>query len=283
MSILLNSRIFKTIRNIYLRFQDDDIPALAAQLTYYFILSFFPFLIFLITLVSFTPVTSEQALNDLSKIMPSSAYNIVSDIISQVVNSRRATFLSFGMLATIWASSNGMNAVIRGLNRAFDQKETRPFWKVRGLSVLATIALALTILFSFFLLVFGEIIGEQLFIFLGFSHIFKTVWTFIRYFIPLITMLLVFTLLYLFTPNRRLTLREVMPGSLFSTFGWILTSVLFSLYINNFGNFSRTYGSIGGVIALLIWLYWISIIILLGGELNATLAFSHPSVNGQKQ
>lgn len=283
MSILLNSRIFKTIRNIYLRFQDDDIPALAAQLTYYFILSFFPFLIFLITLVSFTPVTSEQALNDLSKIMPSSAYNIVSDIISQVVNSRRATFLSFGMLATIWASSNGMNAVIRGLNRAFDQKETRPFWKVRGLSVLATIALALTILFSFFLLVFGEIIGEQLFIFLGFSHIFKTVWTFIRYFIPLITMLLVFTLLYLFTPNRRLTLREVMPGSLFSTFGWILTSVLFSLYINNFGNFSRTYGSIGGVIALLIWLYWISIIILLGGELNATLAFSHPSVKGQKQ
>jgi membrane protein len=91
-------------------------------------------------------------------------------------------------------------------------------------------------------------------------------------------MLLVFTFVYHFTPSRRFRYREVIPGSIFSTLGWILTSLVFSFYINNFGNFSRTYGSLGGIIALLVWLYWISIIVMLGGELNASLAFMRAGI-----
>ncbi|WP_010681288.1 YihY/virulence factor BrkB family protein [Acetivibrio cellulolyticus] len=268
------ARLINVVKDLYFRFNDDDVPALASQLAYYFILAIFPFLIFLINLVSLTPITSEQALNDLSKIIPTAVYDIIRGVIGQVAQTNRETFLSFSMAATLWVSSNGMNAVVKSLNKAYDQHETRAFWKVRGLSIIATIAFAFTILFSFILLILGEIIGRNVFIFLGFSNSFKMLWPYIRFIIPVLIMFIVFTLLYRYMPNRRMKYYEVFAGSLFSSFGWFITSILFSLYVNNFSNYSSTYGSIGGIILLIIWLYWISIIILLGGELNASLAYN---------
>ena len=101
------------LKDIYFRFKDDDVPALSAQLTYYFILSFFPFLIFLITLVSYTPITNDQVLENFSKVLPLLSHQFISNVLDQIVASDRKTFLSLGMFATIWAASNGMNAVIR--------------------------------------------------------------------------------------------------------------------------------------------------------------------------
>mgnify|MGYP003827675369 CR=1 FL=1 len=124
------------------------------------------------------------------------------------------------------------------------------------------------------LLILGEIIGRNVFVFLGISNSFRTLWSFTRLIIPIVVMFIVFTLLYRYMPNRRMKYSEVFPGSLFSSLGWFITSILFSLYVNNFSNYSSTYGSIGGIILLIIWLYWISIIILLGGELNASLAYN---------
>ncbi|TYQ14978.1 UNVERIFIED_CONTAM: membrane protein [Acetivibrio alkalicellulosi] len=264
--------LFKIIRRIYLKFKDDDVPALAAQLTYYLILSFFPFLIFLITLLSYTPITSERVIRDISTILPATSYGIILDTINQILASRSGTLLSIGMIAAIWTSSNGMNAVIRGINKAYNIDESRPFWVVRGISIIATIALAIGILFSFILLVLGELIGKNLFQFMGFSYLFISVWTIARYIIPILFMLLVFILLYRFTPNNSQHCRDIIPGAVFSTAGWILISILFSFYVKNFNNYSNMYGSIGGVIVLLLWLYWISIIILLGGELNASIS-----------
>jgi membrane protein len=268
------TQIKKVVKDIYFRFKDDDVPALASQLAYYFILAIFPFLVFLINLVSITPITSEQALSNLSKVIPQEAYVIIRDVIGEVTRSNRETFLSFSMIATLWVSSNGMKAVVKGLNKAYDQHENRSVWKVRGLSIIGTVAFAFTILFAFILLILGEIIGKNVFVYLGFSSSFKTIWSYIRFIIPILIIFIVFTLLYRFMPNKRMKFTEVLPGSLFSTFGWFITSILFSLYVNNFSNYSNTYGSIGGIIFLIIWLYWISIIILLGGELNASLAYN---------
>lgn len=268
------AKLVELVKDLYFRFNDDDVPALASQLAYYFILAIFPFLIFLINILSITPITSEQALNDLSKVIPIAAYDIIRDVVSQVALSNRQTFLSFSMAATIWASSNGMNAVIKSLNKAYDQHENRSLWKVRGLSIVATVAFAFTILFSFILLILGEIIGRNVFVFLGFSNSFKTLWPYIRFMVPVVIMFIVFTLLYRYIPNRRMKYSEVLAGSIFSCLGWFITSLLFSLYVNNFSNYANTYGSIGGIILLIIWLYWISIIILLGGELNASLAYN---------
>ncbi len=267
-------RVIDLVKDLYFRFNDDDVPALASQLAYYFILAIFPFLIFLINLINITPVTSEQALHDLSKVMPTTAYDIIKDVISHVSNTNRQTFLSFSMAATIWAASNGMNAVIKSLNKAYDEHENRSLWKVRGLSIIATIAFAFTIILSFILLILGEIIGRNIFVFLGFSNSFKTLWSLIRFISPIVIMFIVFALLYRYMPNKRMKYSEVLAGSIFSSIGWFITSILFSIYVNNFSSYANTYGSIGGIILLIIWLYWISIIILLGGELNASLAYN---------
>ncbi len=269
-----DGKVIDLVKDLYFRFNDDDVPALASQLAYYFILAIFPFLIFLINLISLTPVTSEQALSDLSKVIPTAAYDIIKEVISHVSHTNRQTFLSFSMAATIWAASNGMNAVIKSLNKAYDQHESRSIWKVRGLSIIATIAFAFTIILSFILLILGEIIGRNIFVFLGFSNSFKTLWSLIRFISPVVIMFIVFTLLYRYMPNKRMGRSEVLAGSIFSSVGWFITSVLFSIYVNNFSYYANTYGSIGGIILLIIWLYWISIIILLGGELNASLAYN---------
>ena len=269
-----DGKIKVLLKDLYFRFNDDDVPALASQLAYYFILAIFPFLIFLINLLSLTPLTSEHTLNDLSKVIPPAAYDIIEEVISHVSKTNSQTFLSFSMAATIWAASNGMNAVIKSLNKAYDQHESRSLWKVRGLSILATIAFAFTIILSFILLILGEIIGRNIFIFLGLSDSFKTLWSLIRFISPIVIMFIVFALLYRYMPNKRMKYSEVLAGSIFSSIGWLITSILFSIYVNNFSNYANTYGSIGGIILLIVWLYWISIIILLGGELNASLAYN---------
>ncbi|NLW27469.1 YihY/virulence factor BrkB family protein [Acetivibrio saccincola] len=266
-----NNTLFAVIKRMYSRFKDNNIPAFASQLTYSFILSFFPFLIFLLTLISYTPVNSEKLMAFFSDTLPQVSYNIVLNTINQAIASRQSTLLPIGMITTIWMSSNGMNAVISGLNKAFNQKESRPFWKVRGISIIATLFLAIAILFSLVLLVFGEIVGKKIFQFLGVSRLFIGVWNITRYIITFSSMTIVFSLLYRFTPNNPPSLKEVIPGAIFSTSGWIIVSLLFSIYVNNYSNYSNMYGGIGGIIILLIWLYWISVIILLGGELNASL------------
>lgn len=270
---MTNKKWLLILKNLYCRFQDDEIPALGAQLTYYLLLAFFPFLIFVLTLLSYTHLASEEALVDLSRFLPANAYEVVHRIVEETVTPNRGTLLSFGMVAAFWLASNGVGALIRGINKAYDQEEKRPFWKVRGISLLFTLGMAVIIILSFGMLVFGELLGAYMFDILGVPHLFKAAWNIIRYLIPLAAMMLVFILLYHYTPNHRMRLKEVVPGSIFSTFGWVITSLVFSFYVNNFVNFSITYGSIGGIIVLLMWLYWSSIIVLIGGELNATLAF----------
>ena len=109
------NKVYELLTDFYVRFQEHEVPALGAQLTYYLLLAFFPFLIFLLTLLSYTPIASEEALNDLSRILPADAYKVVIEVLRQTLGSSRQTLLSLGALFTIWASSNGINAVIHGL------------------------------------------------------------------------------------------------------------------------------------------------------------------------
>lgn len=262
------------LEDLYCRFEDDEVTALGAQMTYYVILAFFPFLIFLLALLGLTPLSEEEVWSNLALVLPESSYMIISDIIRQIVKERNDAFLSFGMVATLWTASNGVSAIIKGLNKAYDEPETRPWWKHKSISVIFTIGIALVMVITIGLLVFGQVIGVQLFNWLHVPILFESVWRFIKFAIPLAAMLFIFILLYQIAPNRRLSLASVVPGAIFSTAGWIAISLLFAFYVNNFGNFARSYGSIGGIIVLLIWLYLSSIIILLGGEINATLTFN---------
>jgi membrane protein len=267
------SKTFEFVQCVVMRFREDDVPSLGAQLTYYLILAFFPFLIFLVSIVGFAHVSVDELLSDLIQVLPYETGQTVRSSINEATLNQNGTLLSFGMLATIWAASNGVNAIIKGLNKAYDEAETRPFWKVRGLSVLATLVLAIVILISILMLVFGNAIGQNLFQRMNYPAAFPRAWSILKLVVPLVSLFGVFFLLYRVIPNRRLSWRDVLPGSLFTTVGWIVSSLLFSFNVNQFGNYTKTYGSLCGIFVLLIWLYWSSIIMLLGGEINATIAF----------
>lgn len=261
------------LTELFHRFQDDEVPALGAQLTYYLILSFFPFLIFVLTLVSYTPLTRDDILSDLALVLPTDAYILIRDIIDETVASSSQVLLSFGMIATIWAASKGVMAIIKGINKAYDEAEDRPYWKVRLIAIVFMFVLVLVMLLSLVMMIFGKAIGQYVFELILLPNYFETIWGMIKYIVPISAMILFFIFLYYTAPNRKMTIKEVIPGAIFTTLGWIITSLLFAYYVNNFGNYSRTYGSIGGIIALLLWLYISSIIIILGGEINAALAY----------
>ncbi len=263
--------LIDVFKKLYKRFSEDEITALSAQLTYYLILSFFPFLIFLITLITYTPLVTEDSLFALSDLLPLETYYLVMDVVLGVVYTRSFTLLSFGMIASLWASSNGVAAVIRGINRAYDQKDNRSFIKVRVLALLFTFGLIIVIITALILLVLGRIWATTLFSYLGVSEYLISIWQWVRYGISLFVMWFIFTALYYYAPNRKIAFKEVIPGSTFAIIGWISISFLFAYYIDQFGNFSYMYGSIGGIFLLLIWLYISSIILLTGAEINAIL------------
>lgn len=255
---------------LFTRIRDDEVTGIGAQLAYYLLLSFFPFLIFLVTLVGYVDLSIEEMMELAREVVPQAAMNIVESILSEVTQSSSA-LLSIGMVATLWTASRGINAVIKGLNKAYDVEEDRKFWQIRLISLLSTLVLGLVLLVSVLLLVFGSWIGDELYRLLGQPRGFLWMWGWIQYSIPLIVLIAVFTALYWIAPNRKIRLLEALPGAVFATVGWLISSLLFSFYVSNFGNFSKTYGSLGGVIILLIWLYLSSVIIMIGGEMNAIL------------
>jgi len=256
---------------LYTRVQKNETTARGAQLSYFFILSIFPFLIFIITLIDYTPLTKQDTLDQLSLLLPETAFAIVEQIVSEVAAANNFTLLSLGILGTIWAASRGTSMLIKSINRAYNDNDNISFFRLNAVGIFATFAMALIILFTLSFLVFGSVIGELAFQHLGLTSIFSVSWSIFRYTIPLLIIFVSFTLLFLYSPNCRLRLKNVYPGAIFSTLAWVTASQAFAFYVNNFGNFSRTYGSIGGIIVFMIWIYISSVVVLLGGDINATL------------
>lgn len=277
----MKEKWIRCLGHLYSRIQKDEISAMGAQITYYLILSFFPFLIFIISIIGFMAMNPNEMLDTVSRMLPQESYEFIYGFISDLQTDRSSALLSIGMIATVWSASNGIMAILKGLNKAYNVEESRPFWRSRGLSYLFTLLMGFVILFCLVMLIFGRVIGEQVFTYLLLPDYFERIWMYAQYLIPLSSMILVFIGLYKILPNRTIKLRESLPGALFATISWIIVSLLFSVYVNNFGNYSNTYGSIGGVIVLLIWLYISSIIIILGGQINATLAFDKEGKLGQ--
>lgn len=257
------------------RFTKHHITGGGAELTYFLVLSVFPFLIVLLNALSYTPLGREDVILDMIKYIPADIQKIIEGFVSDVVSASSQSLLSVAALGGIWTASSGVRAVIRSLNEAYECSDKRSFLKQRGLSMLFTVILIIMIIIVFITLVLGKVLGQLLFDFLNISTYFLTIWNYLRFIIPLLFMILTFALLYKYGPNvegrRSIALKETLAGALFSSFGWILISTLFSFYVANFGKYSITYGSLGGVIVLLVWLFISSIIIILGGEINATL------------
>lgn len=275
-------RLFRFIKAMYCRLLDDDILALGAQMAYYLILSFFPFLIFLMALIGNSPISSQQVLMGLLGILPEEAYILVRNTVVEIVDTKAGGLAPVSGILALWFASNGIGSIITGLNKAYDEKERRPFWLVKLISIIFTLLLSTVIIFSFILLVFSGVIKKQILDGMELEPSYQNLWNTGRYIFISSVIFLVFLILYRFTPSRRMRWREVIPGAILATIGWLGTSLGFAYYVDNFSNYSRFYGSIGGVVVLLIWLYYSAVIVLLGGELNAALAYEKKAKDRDK-
>lgn len=275
---MANKYVLKTklfLKDLLKRMKEDSVTAMGAQLAYYLILSIFPFIIFFLNLLSYTPIARDDVLQNLIVILPSDTQRLITELLSETIDKSSDTLLSLGAITGIWAASRGIMSLIKSLNKAYGLEEKRSYIELRGVAILFTLALLVLLLVVLATLVFGEIIGNMIFDYIGLTEKFIIIWQYLRVIISVGFMILTFTLLYKFSPsirnNNKIKFKHTLPGAIFTSIGWIIISGLFYFYVNNFGNFGKTYGSLGGIIILLIWLYISSIIVITGGEINATI------------
>ncbi|PWI25314.1 ribonuclease [Kurthia sibirica] len=251
--------------------KEADVSSAGAQLAYFFLLSMFPLLLFVLTLLPFLNLPQEQVFSMLENILPEQVHSLIESTISDIMKSRSGGLLSIGIIATLWSASNGVNSLVKNLNRSYGMKETRPFLVARGMSLVFTVLLIGLVIVALVLPVFGRAIGVFLFSTIGIEDSFLTLWNYVRLIMPPILIFTVLVMLYWIAPNITLYFKSAIPGAIFSTVAWVLISFAFSYYVNNFSNYSRTYGSIGGIIILMLWLYITGIVLVIGGQLNVTI------------
>jgi membrane protein len=172
--------------------------------------------------------------------------------------------------------------LINALNKAYDVEETRPFWKVRGIALLMTLGLSAIILIAVLLLVAGPGIGRAIADLSGLGDVFTLVWNIVRWPVALFFMVFAVALIYYFAPDAEQPFRWITPGGFIGVALWVIASIIFRFYVTNFGSYDETYGSIGAVIVLLLYLYISSLMILFGAELNATLVRMKEEISGEQ-
>lgn len=260
---------------------DDEITGYAAQLAYNFLFALFPFLLFLTALLAYVPVPNltDQIMATLGNVLPGEALSLVEGTLGDVVENQRGGLLSFGILAALWTASNAVTAIMVALNRAYGVPEARPFWKTRIIAVLLTVGLALFLVTSILLLMFGPQLGNGIAQRVGLGNVFNIAWAILRWPVILFLVTLSVALIYYFAPNVNQSWKWITPGSVIAVAAWLLASLGFSYYVNNFGNYNATYGSIGAVIVLLTWMYLSAFFLLLGGEINSVI--EHASAKGK--
>jgi membrane protein len=250
---------------------EDNVFVSAAALAYYFLLALFPMLIFLSSLVGFLPNAQQNIFHALAKVMPGEALNLVSKTIEDVVQHRSGGLLSLGIIGTLWAASGGVIAVMDTLNTAYDAKETRSFLKRRLLAIGLTIMLSLLIVSGTILIMFGDRFSLWLAARLGLGAEFAFLWGVVDYLLGLALVLFGLQLIYHFGPNVEQRWKWITPGAVFAVASVVIASLLFSLYLRFGPSYSATYGSLGAVIVLMLWLYLIGIVVLVGGEINSEI------------
>jgi membrane protein len=250
---------------------EDNVWGGAAQLGYYFLLALFPMLIFLMSLLGFLPGAQENIIRMLARVVPGQAMTLVYQFMQDVVEHRSGGLLSFGVLATLWAASSGVSAVMETLNVAYDVEEGRPFWRVRLTAIGLTVGLALLITGGASLIMFADRISHWLAASLGLGAFFTIASSIVGYALGVACMFIGIELVYFIGPNLKQSWRWITPGAVFAAAGIILGSLGFSVYLRVAPSNSATYGSLGAVMTMMLWLYLMGLVLLVGGEINSEI------------
>src|SRR5437870_9696588 len=247
---------------------------MAAALSYYFVMSLFPALIFLSAVATYLPLPDvfNQSLNLMARFVPGDSMGLVRKVLSDVVTPNRGAFLSFGFLGTLWAASGGFSAAMEALNIAYDVEDDRPFWKTRPLAIGLAFITGALLLVALSVMIVGPRFGEWLAGRVHLAGLFVLLWPYIHWTIAVGFTILAVEALYFLAPNVKQRLLATLPGAVLAVGCWIGLSYLLGIYFRHFANFNKTYGTLGAAIALMVWLYWTGFAMLVGAELNAELA-----------
>lgn len=247
--------------------------AMAAGLSYYFLLSLFPLLIFIAGILAYVPIPGlfDQILNTMARFLPGAAMGTVRDILSSVLTPPATGWISFGLLFTIWTASSGFAALIEGLNVAYDVPETRPYWRVRLLAIGLALAVGTCIMVGLAVSLLGPRFGQILEEHRRAGPLFAAIWPTLHWLIIVSSIVIAIEVLYYLAPNVKQRFVCAFPGAVLAIGTWIAASYVLGIYMREFADYNKTYGAIGGVVALMLWFYVTATVILIGAEINAEL------------
>ena len=263
-------------KEVYERADRDDVFGRASQLAYNFFLAVFPLLLFMISLLGLLAsrgaALRDQLFTALANALPASAYQLTSQTLHEIINSTGGGKTLFGAFFFFWSATSGTSTMISVLNSAYHVYDSRPWYKVRAIALGLTLGLCLLVFLALTLVLFGGHFAEILRTNLGIGGIAVVAWKVVQWVLALIALSLAFSLVYYFGPDiKEQHWYWITPGSVVGVLLWFAASLGFRVYLHFFNNYSKTYGSLGTVIILLLWFYVSGLVFLLGGEINAAI------------
>ncbi|MGI5169026.1 YihY/virulence factor BrkB family protein [Spirillospora sp. CA-253888] len=271
------------VKRSFGEFKDDDLPDWAAALTYYGVLSIFPAMLVVVSLVGLGGKSlSQDLIANVGEVAPGSVKQVLTNALTELQRGAGGAGLVaiIGLLAAIWSASGYVGAFMRASNAIYDVPEGRPIWKTLPLRIAVTLVTLLLLAVSAIAVVVSGPIARQVGDLLGFGSEAVTVWSVAKWPVLLLVASFLFSLLYWASPNAKHGFKWVTPGGVLALLLWLAASAGFAFYVANFSSYNKTYGSLAGVIVFLVWLWISNLAILLGAEVNAELERSRAIAGG---
>ena len=255
----------------------DHLAAFAGNLTYKGLFALFPFAVFLLSLLGLfgAPDLLNSLIEQARIVLPNDVVGLLEDQLLSIAGTRAEGAFTAGaivsLLLALWGVSGAFRSVMEAMNVMYEIEEDRPFWKVYGISVFLSLGVAALLITALVLVVFGPEIGGSIADVVGLGYVFELVWNVVKWPVLICVVLFAFALVYYFAPAAEQRFRYVSPGSIMAVTMWLLFSLLFRLYVENFGSYSATFGSFAGIIILMLYIYYSSFIMLVGAEMNQVI------------
>ena len=267
--------VLRWVKGFLKKNTEDHLGAYASQAAYFIVLSAFPFCIFLLTLLRYSPLTYEDLLNILQMLSPKMANDVIRTVMKEVYEQSTIAITSFTIIFVLWSAGRGILSITRGINEIYHINETRDYFYIRFISAVYTLWLAVALIVTLGLLVFGNIIYRKVIQLLPVLHDFAAFVISIRMLIIFCLLTMFFIFVYRVLPNKKTPLLYVLPGAISCSIGWMITSSIFAIYFNTSHSFAYMYGSLAGIMMIMLWLYTCMYQLFLGAELNNLL---HPEL-----
>jgi len=265
---------WQLLKRVYHEILDDEVLTRSAALAYYFVSALFPMIFFLMAMLGLFAQSHDlqsSLLNYTSQFMPEDAYRLVQRTLREIANSSTGLKLAFGLVLALWSGAGGVVSIMDALNRCYHVKDNRPFWKQRLIALGLTVGIAALTIVALTIVLYGGDIANFVGRHLGLSTVVVVAWRIAQWPIALFFVVMSFALLYYWGPDTEQKWQWITPGSLVGVLVWIGASLLFRIYLHYFNSYSKTYGSLGAVIVLLLWLYISGLAIMVGGEINSEI------------